>query len=165
MLFQDFFASARLNRVHKKKFLLKSAVYYLYHLKSNNIIVQRENHQYKKKKHFYPWLTLLNMKLSCAELIVVNSKDLLYKLYKHLLYKLALRVICQEQINGLLVVIHLSNIHELTSIRFLKLNLECENIKMRRKIYEHLFFSFMRLFWITVMQSDTSVVSIAAVFI
>ena len=48
MLLQDFFDSARLHRMHKKKFLPKSAVYYLYHLKSNNIIVQWENHQYKK---------------------------------------------------------------------------------------------------------------------
>ena len=47
MLLQDFFASARLHRVDKT-FLPKSAVYYLNHLKSNNIIGQRENHQCKK---------------------------------------------------------------------------------------------------------------------
>ena len=36
MLLQDFFARDRLQRVHKF-FLPKCAVYYLYHLKSNNI--------------------------------------------------------------------------------------------------------------------------------
>ena len=50
MLSKDFLASARLHRV-QKKFLPKNAVYYLYRLKSNTIIGQRENHQYKK--HFY----------------------------------------------------------------------------------------------------------------
>ena len=53
---------------------------------------------------------------------------------------------CQEQINRLLVVIHPENIHELASLRSLNLNLEQQNIKMRRKTYEDLFFfSFMRL--------------------
>ena len=47
---------------------------------------------------------------------------------------------CQEQINRLLAVINHENIHELASLRFLKLYLECLNIKMRRKSYEHLFF-------------------------
>ena len=56
-----------------------------------------------------------------------------------------LRVIsCQEQISRLLVEIHRKNIHQLASLRFL--NLEKQNIKMRRKTYEDLlFFSFMRL--------------------
>ena len=40
MLLQDFFASARLHRVHKV--LPKSVVHYLCHLKSNNIIGQRK---------------------------------------------------------------------------------------------------------------------------
>ena len=35
--------------------------------------------------------------------------------------------------------------HELASLRFLNLNLEWKNIKMGRKTYEDLFFSFMRL--------------------
>ena len=39
MLLQDFFASARLHRVHNL-FLPNNGVYYLYHLKSNNIIGQ-----------------------------------------------------------------------------------------------------------------------------
>ena len=51
MLSKDFLASARLHRVQKKFFLPKNAVYYLYRVKSNTIIGQRENHQYKK--HFY----------------------------------------------------------------------------------------------------------------
>ena len=51
---------------------------------------------------------------------------------------------CQEQINRLMAVIHHETIHELASLRFLKLNLECQNIKMGRKTYKHLFFSFMR---------------------
>ena len=55
MVLQDFFASARLHRRHKK-FLPKSALYYLYHLKSNNIIGQRENHQYKKALVHDDWL-------------------------------------------------------------------------------------------------------------
>ena len=46
----------------------------------------------------------------------------------------------QEQINRLLAVINHENIQELASLRFLKLYLECQNIKMRRKSYEHLFF-------------------------
>ena len=45
-------------------------------------------------------------------------------------------------INRPLVVIHHGKIHELASLRFLKLNLEWQNIKMGRKTYEHLFFSF-----------------------
>ena len=49
-------------------------------------------------------------------------------------------ILCQEQINRLLVVTHHENIHELASLRFVKLNLECQNIKMGRKTYEHLFF-------------------------
>ena len=39
MLLQDFFDSVRPHRLHKF-FLLKSAVYNLYHLKSNNILGQ-----------------------------------------------------------------------------------------------------------------------------
>ena len=62
----------------------------------------------------------------------------------HLLYKLA-ESHMPGTINRLLVVIHHENIDELASLRFLKLNLECQNIKMGRKTYEHLFFSFMRL--------------------
>ena len=41
MLLQDFFASARPHRVHKK-ILPKSAVHYLYYLKSNSILGQRK---------------------------------------------------------------------------------------------------------------------------
>ena len=37
------------------------------------------------------------------------------------------------------------NKHEVASLRFLNLNLEWKNIKMGRKTYEDLFFSFMRL--------------------
>ena len=55
MLLQDCFASARLHRVHKKIFLPKIAAYYLFHLKLNNIIGQRENHQYKKAL-IHDWL-------------------------------------------------------------------------------------------------------------
>ena len=40
----------------------------------------------------------------------------------------------------LLIVIHHENIHELTSLRFLKLNLEYQNIKMGRRTYEDIFF-------------------------
>ena len=51
-----------------------------------------------------------------------------------------LRVISsKEQINRLLVVIYHENVHELASLRFLKLNLECQKIKMGRRTYGHLF--------------------------
>ena len=40
----------------------------------------------------------------------------------------------------LMVVIHYEIVHELASLRFPKLNLECENIKMGRITYEDLFF-------------------------
>ena len=63
MLLQDFFARDRLQRVHKF-FLPKCAVYYLYHLKSNNIASQRKTTN--TKKHFYPRLILFNLKLSCT---------------------------------------------------------------------------------------------------
>ena len=46
------------------------------------------------------------------------------------------------QINRPLIVIHHGKIRELASLRFLKLNLERQNIKMGRKTYEYLFFSF-----------------------
>ena len=95
-----------------------SAVYYLYHLKSNNIIGQRENHH--KKKHLQ-MIDFIELKTFKQQILVIS---------------------CQEQINGLLVVIHHQNIHELTSIRLLKLNLKCQNIKMRRKIFDHLFLFF-----------------------
>ena len=59
-----------------------------------------------------------------------------------------------------MVVIHHEIVRELASLRFLKLNLECENIKMGRITYEDLFFSFMRLFWITIMQSGIIIIII-----
>ena len=63
-----------------QKFLLpKSVVHYLCHLKSNNIIVQRKTTN--KEKHFYPWLTLFELKLSWTQLILANSKYLLKILY------------------------------------------------------------------------------------
>ena len=52
MLLQDFFASARFQRVHEKGFLPKSAVHYLYHLKLNNTIGQRKTTN--TEKHFSP---------------------------------------------------------------------------------------------------------------
>ena len=78
-----------------------------------------------------------------------------------------LRVIShQEQINGQLVVILHQNIPKIASLRFLKLNLEYQNIKMGKKTYEHLFFFFHEfMFWITIMQWYTKAVSIAAVFV
>ena len=60
----------------------------------------------------------------------------------NLLYKLAEFISCQKQINGPMVVIHHVTMHELASLRFLKLILECENIKLGRIAYEDLFFSF-----------------------
>ena len=57
------------------------------------------------------------------------------------MYKLAESHIMPDT-NRLLVVIHHENIHELASLRFLKLNLECQNIKMGRITYEDLFFFF-----------------------
>ena len=53
-------------------------------------------------------------------------------------------ILCHEQIVRLLIVIHHENIHEFASLRFLTLKLKYQNIKMRRRTYEHLFF-FMRL--------------------
>ena len=65
--------------------------------------------------------------------------------------------------NRLLVVIHHENIHELASLRFLKLNLECQNIKMEK--HKQLYFFFHEtLFEISIMQLDTTVVSLASVF-
>ena len=58
------------------------------------------------------------------------------------MYKLAESLSLKEKNNRLLVVIHPENIHELASLRFLKLNLEYQNIKMGKKTYEHLFFFF-----------------------
>ena len=66
---------------------------------------------------------------------------------------------------GLQVVIHHENIRELASLRFLKLNLECQNIKMGRRIYGHLFCFFHEtMFYISIKQSESTVVSIAAVY-
>ena len=42
----------------------KSAVHYFYQLKSNIIKGQRKTTN--AEKHFYPWLTSLNLKLSCT---------------------------------------------------------------------------------------------------
>ena len=47
-----------------KLFLWMSAVHYLYHLISNNVIGQRKTTN--TEKHFYPWLTSFNLKLSCS---------------------------------------------------------------------------------------------------
>ena len=47
-----------------KMFLPKRATRYLYRLKSNNIIGRRKTTN--TKKHFYPWLTSFNLKLSCT---------------------------------------------------------------------------------------------------
>ena len=49
MLLQDLFTSARRHRVHKIFFLPKSAVHYLYHLKSSNIIGQRKTTNTEKR--------------------------------------------------------------------------------------------------------------------
>ena len=66
----------------------------------------------------------------------------------HIYHKNWLKVIsCQEKIvRRLLFVIHHESIHELAPLRFIKLNLEYQNIKMRRRTYQHIFFSFMRLY-------------------
>ena len=67
-----------------------------------------------------------------------------------------------------MAAIHHENIPELTSLRFVKLNLECQNIKMGRKSYGHLVFFFFFFFHettlINITQLDTTVVSIVAVF-
>ena len=57
---------------------------------------------------------------------------------------------CQEQIVKLLAVIHHKKINELASLRFLKLNLEYQNIKMGRRTYFYkntyfFFLSFIKL--------------------
>ena len=81
----------------------------------------------------------------------------------NLLYKLAETYHTKEQINRLLVVIHHKKIHELASLRFLKLNLEYQKIKMERT-YEHLF-CFLSGDYVLNQhhQPDTKFVSIAAV--
>ena len=111
----------------------KKAVHYLCLLKSNNIIGQKKITN--KEKLFYSWLISFNLKLPCTQLILVNSKDLLYILC---IYRINwLRVLsCPEKINRILVVIHHENIHELSSLRFLHLNLKWQNIKMRKKTYD-----------------------------
>ena len=69
-------------------------------------------------------------------------KHLLCILYIHCKNKLKV-ISCQEKIVGLLVVIHHENIHELTSLRFLKLNLEYQNIKIGKRTHEHNIFFFL----------------------
>ena len=55
-------------------------------------------------------------------------------------------ILCWEKIVRLLVVIHNENIHEVASLRFLKLNLEHHNKISGRRTYQHIYiFSFMRL--------------------
>ena len=70
---------------------------------------------------------------------------------KHLLYVHTVCIYCtnwlkvilyQEQIARQLAVIHHENKHELASLRFLKLNLEYQNMKMGRKTYERILFFF-----------------------
>ena len=79
MLSQDFFATTRLYRVHKN-FFCRSVQYNIwYHLKSNKIIGQRKTTN--TEKHFFSGLISFNLKLSCTQLILVNSKDLLQILY------------------------------------------------------------------------------------
>ena len=72
--------------------------------------------------------------------MLVTTKDLQWILYIYCTNWLKV-ISCQKEINRLLVVIHRGNIHEWASLRSLKLNLECQNIKMRRRTYEHLFYS------------------------
>ena len=47
---------------------------------------------------------------------------------------------CQEQIIGLLVIIHHENVKELLSLKFLKLNTKMDNkiYKMETRTYEHM---------------------------
>ena len=61
MLLQDFFASARPHRLHKK-ILPKSAVHYLYYLKSNSIIGQRKTTDIEKQ--FYPLISFIFLYLA-----------------------------------------------------------------------------------------------------
>ena len=63
-----------------------------------------------------------------------------------------------------MLVIHHENIHEVASLRFLNLNLEWHNVKMGRKTYGDLFFSFMRLCSKSPSCNQIPVVFIAAVF-
>ena len=65
-----------------------------------------------------------------------------------------------------MAAIHHENIPELTSLRFLKLNLECQNKKMGRTSYGHLvfFFFFHETTLINITQLDTTVISIVVVF-
>ena len=46
---------------------------------------------------------------------------------------------CQEKTDRLLLAIHHENIHKIASLRFLKLNLEYENIRMGRRAYKFIF--------------------------
>ena len=114
--------------------LTKSAVHHLYHLKSNNAIGQRKTTN--ANSFIHDWFCLL---------ILPNSNDLLYILYNYCTNWL--RVIsCKEKINRLLVVMHHEIIHEFISSRFLKRNLQCQNKKMGRRTYEHLFFFHETMF-------------------
>ena len=64
-----------------------------------------------------------------------------------------------------MAAIHHENIPELTSFRFLKLNLECQNKKMGRTSYGHLVvFFFHETTLINITQLDTTVISIVVVF-
>ena len=70
---------------------------------------------------------------------------------------------CQEQLVRRLVVIHHANIQRLAFLSLIKLNLEYQNMKKGRK-HKKIFFYFHEIiFEISITQSDTTVVSIAAV--
>ena len=151
MLLQDIFASARPHRVDTKKiltiegstlFALRKTKYY-YSLNKNHkyreTVLSRIDFVCLTQNFGYGYL------LACTELILVNDIHLLYILYVYCTKWLKV-ISCQEQIVRLLTVMHHKKIHELTFLRFLKLNLEYQNIKMGRRTYKHIFFlSFMRL--------------------
>ena len=121
MLLQDLFASVWPHRVHKKPFLLKITVLYLYYSRLNYTIVQKKTTNIEKL--FYLWLILF------VWFKVFLNRHLLYILCIYC--KNGTKVIsCQEETVRLLVKLHYKKIPELASLRFLKLNLEFQNTKM-----------------------------------
>ena len=136
MFIQDIFAGPDATQCTKKYFTGDCSTLLL---KIKNIITQKRTTDVAKQ--FYRLLISFNF--FCTELILANSKYLLFILYIYCANWLTV-MSWQQQIVRLLLVIHDENIQELSSIIFL--NLEYQNIKMGRSTCEHsLFFSFMRL--------------------
>ena len=140
MLLQDFFCKCQTPQGAEKHLLLKSAVHYLHYLKLNTIAQRKTTNN----SSIHDWYCLFDLKFSCTETTLSDSKHLLYIMCIYCTNWLKV-ISCQEQIVRLLVVIY-HKIMWISIFKVIKLNLEYQNIKMLRRTYEYIsFFSFMRL--------------------